>query len=103
MKIKRLASLLEGLYKTDPEANVTFNVPMSESHARLQMVDINALGTLDIKAIYICFGTPGGEEPETPKDNFMDVVIDLQTTIVAENEIIDTAKEFDKEYKMVAE
>ena len=100
MKAKRLLTLLEGLCKAAPEANVTFKVVNPDLHAKVQLVDDLALDVLDIMNICSCFGTPGSNDEE--ENNFMDIVIDLAYA----DEYVDLIKEseeFDKLYKKVAE
>ena len=99
MNIKRLVTLLEGLCKADPEANVTFKVMAPDVHAKAQLVDGEILEYLDIEAIGSYLGTPGGEDTE---GNFMDVVIDLHYNEPS-LQVYKKAEEFDKLYKKVAE
>lgn len=109
MKIKRLLSLVEGFYKIDPEANVSFRIsPYKEDKlAKAHLGGYDTLTNLDIEAIYNAFGCPGGEEPERSEDSFMDIIIELDYADGIEKrklEILEEGeKEFNKLYKKVAE
>ena len=107
MKAKRLLTLLEGLCKTDPEANITFRIaPNKEDDlAKVQLGGYDVLTCLDIEAIYNAFGCPGGDEPDNAGESFMDIIVDLDYyNLRKKQEIMQLGKkEFDKMYKKVAE
>jgi hypothetical protein len=103
MKVKRLVSLLEGLCKMDPEANVSFRIsPYKEDKlAKAHLGGYDTLTNLDIEAVYNAFGCPGGEEPENPEDSFMDIIIELDYADEIEKRKLEILEEGEKEFNRI--